>query len=563
MNFKFFIISILAVSIFVGTAFAQQVVQLTPQEFTQEEINKMKNTAVHLTTERGTIVIEFYPEDAPNTVHNFLKLVESGFYDGVVFHRIIEGFMIQAGDPNTKDLDYDRGLWGSGGPGYQIQEEFNTLQHDRGAVSMARQHDPDSAGSQFFIVHKDSNFLDKQYTVFGRIVPGTYSHDTVNHIANLKTDDRDAPIDVKAATIIKAEIIYPFATHGLGELDRYQSIIKEYQDPYNPEALQDVQAYYNQLHDITFHVPYRWDVVEREGDFLTVKMIPGMQEHNAQQTIAKSGFTPQVVIGSENRTNYEVENNVVGTSNVFSIGGGDDPKILSNFIIRDANGVRAHLVMTTQNIQTEQGPKQFKVLQLYFNNLETNYSIIYVNTTEFFRYEVNAFSYTVNNFHMMIDGEMQRLMFGESPVFQQLMKDAKAVPEPEPLPPARIGGCLIATASYGSELAPQVQLLREIRDNTVLQTQSGESFMNGFNHIYYSFSPTIADYERENPVFKEAVKLTLTPLLASLTLLQHTDIDSEHEMLGYGIGLILLNIGMYFIAPAILITKIRSFYKLQ
>ena len=127
----------------------------------------------------------------------------------------------------------------------------------------------------------------------------------------------------------------------------------------------------------------------------------------------------------------------------------------------------------------------------------------------------------------------------------------------------RIGGCLIATASYGSELAPQVQLLREIRDNTVLQTQSGTSFMNGFNHFYYSFSPTIADYERENPVFKEVVKLTLTPLLASLTLLQYTNIDSEHEMLGYGIGLILLNIGMYFVAPAILITKIRSFYKLQ
>ena len=101
MHFKIFIISILIVSGLVGTAFAQQVVQLTPQEFTQEEINKMKNTAVHLTTERGTIVIEFYPEDAPNTVHNFLKLVESGFYDGVVFHRIIEGFMIQAGDPNT------------------------------------------------------------------------------------------------------------------------------------------------------------------------------------------------------------------------------------------------------------------------------------------------------------------------------------------------------------------------------------------------------------------------------------------------------------------------------
>ena len=163
----------------------------------------------------------------------------------------------------------------------------------------------------------------------------------------------------------------------------------------------------------------------------------------------------------------------------------------------------------------------------------------------------------------MIDGEMQLLNFADSPVFKQLMKDAKEIPEDEPLPPARIGGCLIATASYGSELAPQVQLLREIRDNTVLQTQSGTSFMNGFNHFYYSFSPTIADYERENPVFKEMVKLTLTPLLASLTLLQHANIDSEHEMLGYGIGLILLNIGVYFIAPAVLITKIRSFYKLQ
>ena len=143
------------------------------------------------------------------------------------------------------------------------------------------------------------------------------------------------------------------------------------------------------------------------------------------------------------------------------------------------------------------------------------------------------------------------------------MKDAKATPEPEPLPPARIGGCLIATASYGSELAPQVQQLRELRDNTVLQTESGAIFMAGFNQFYYSFSPAIADYERENPVFKEAVKITLTPLLTSLTLLQYTDIDSESEMLGYGITIILLNIGMYFVAPAILITKIRSFYKLQ
>jgi len=120
------------------------------------------------------------------------------------------------------------------------------------------------------------------------------------------------------------------------------------------------------------------------------------------------------------------------------------------------------------------------------------------------------------------------------------------------------GGCLIATAAFGSEMAPQVQFLREIRDNTVLQTESGSAFMTGFNQFYYSFSPAVADYERENPTFKGAVKITLTPLLTSLTLLQYADIDSESEMLGYGISVMLLNIGMYFIGPAILIIKIKK-----
>jgi len=120
------------------------------------------------------------------------------------------------------------------------------------------------------------------------------------------------------------------------------------------------------------------------------------------------------------------------------------------------------------------------------------------------------------------------------------------------------GGCLIATAAFGSEMAPQIQFLRELRDNTVLQTESGSAFMAGFNQFYYSFSPAIADYERENPAFKEAVKITLTPLLTSLTLLQYADIDSESEMLGYGIGIILLNIGMYFVVPAVLIIGVRK-----
>jgi len=120
------------------------------------------------------------------------------------------------------------------------------------------------------------------------------------------------------------------------------------------------------------------------------------------------------------------------------------------------------------------------------------------------------------------------------------------------------GGCLIATATFGSELAPQVQQLRELRDNKLLQTNSGSAFMSGFNQFYYLFSPTIADWERESPIFKEAVKLTITPLLTSLSILNYLDIDSEREMLGYGIGVILLNIGMYFVAPAFLITKLKK-----
>jgi hypothetical protein len=137
-----------------------------------------------------------------------------------------------------------------------------------------------------------------------------------------------------------------------------------------------------------------------------------------------------------------------------------------------------------------------------------------------------------------------------------VLKDNECVIEEE-----KGGGCLIATAAYGSEMAPQVQFLRELRDNTILQTQSGTTFMTGFNQFYYSFSPAVADYERDNPMFKEAVKLSLTPLLTSLAILNYVDIDTEQEMLGYGIGVILLNIGMYFVAPAIVIISLKKRFK--
>jgi peptidyl-prolyl cis-trans isomerase B (cyclophilin B) len=124
-----------------------------------------------ITTTEGEMVIEFWPDVAPKTVENFKTLAQKGFYDGTCFHRIIKGFMIQGGDPLTKDPARES-HWGTGGPGYQIKAEFNDRSHQRGVISMARSANPDSAGSQFFICDGDASFLDRQYTAFGKLVKG-------------------------------------------------------------------------------------------------------------------------------------------------------------------------------------------------------------------------------------------------------------------------------------------------------------------------------------------------------------------------------------------------------
>ena len=129
-----------------------------------------ENTQVVLTTDSGAMRIEFFTDKAPGHVENFVKLAKDGFYDGTCFHRVMSGFMIQGGDPNTKTED--RGRWGTGGPGWTIDAEFNDVHHERGVLSMARSSNPNSAGSQFFIVHGEAGFLDGQYTAFGRVVEG-------------------------------------------------------------------------------------------------------------------------------------------------------------------------------------------------------------------------------------------------------------------------------------------------------------------------------------------------------------------------------------------------------
>jgi len=145
-------------------------------------------TDVIIKTDFGSIKFSLLPDIAPETVRNFLELAKSGFYNGTLFHRVIPGFMIQGGDPNTKNPD--KSTWGQGGPGYNLKAEFNSRSHLRGIVSMARAADPDSAGSQFFIVTSDSTFLDKQYTVFGEVVDGM---EVADKIVNLPRDGNDCP----------------------------------------------------------------------------------------------------------------------------------------------------------------------------------------------------------------------------------------------------------------------------------------------------------------------------------------------------------------------------------
>jgi cyclophilin family peptidyl-prolyl cis-trans isomerase len=159
--------------------------------------------SVIITTKFGDIEVELYSDSAPKTVENFKALTKKGFYDGLIFHRIVPGFVIQGGDPYTRDTT-NRRRWGTGGPGWNIKAEFNKNTHARGVLSMARSQDPDSAGSQFFIVLKDSNFLDGQYTIFGKVKSGM---DAVDKIASLKTDHADAPINPDQAEIIKVAVI--------------------------------------------------------------------------------------------------------------------------------------------------------------------------------------------------------------------------------------------------------------------------------------------------------------------------------------------------------------------
>ncbi len=509
MNKIFVIITISLLFTIIGNQAFAQLPEFNPIH--------LENPVVILETNMGKIVIGFFPTDAPNHVQNFITLIYSGFYDGTIFHRIIPGFMIQGGDPNT--IDGDSSTWGQGGPEERIDAEFNTIKHNRGIVSMARSTDPNSGGSQFFIVHKNSNFLDEQYTVFGRIITEE-SFETLDKIAAVETGEKDIPKDSEQVKIIKTTIANRADIPNIinmGEPERTQSTI--------PQPTGN-QKFDSTKHNVSLSFPEGWLLQE-----------PDKTQENSPDIIAvgpKTGMLNPYISLTVLDTNQRSLNDLIFEKNEILkliVESGNLEITLEEDIT--VNGNEAHITEANSIFSSNGESISIKFKEVIIHGPEKFFIITYTNGVDNFNSQLPRFEETIDSFEIL--------------------------PTDTPTDtPTENGGCLIATATYGSELSPQVQQLRELRDNSLLKTKSGTSFMTIFNDVYYSFSPTIADLERENPVFREVVKIVITPLISSLSILNYVDMNSEAEVLGYGISLIILNVGMYFAAPAIIIYKIRK-----
>jgi len=487
---------------------------ITNQANAQSTESNLNDPVVIVETELGKILISFFPNDAPNHVQNFINLAQSGFYDGTIFHRIIPGFMIQGGDPNT--IDGDASTWGTGGPDERLDAEFNNIKHNRGIVSMARSADPNSGGSQFFIVHKDSNFLDEQYTVFGRIVTQE-SFETLDKIASVSTGNRDEPLNPEQVRITKVTVVSQSEIPDLMELSEPERLQTDVLPPTGNQIFESTE------YDISFNVPEGWLLQKPEK---TYENSPDVVAVGPKIGAVNPVFSLTIYPTDGKNIDDIISDKSEELSEVVESG---KIKIISQekTII---NGKDAY-VTNAQGMFNSNGQSfDIKFKEVVILILDNYYTFSYSNGVDNFNSQLERFDQTIDSF--------------------KKLSEESAIEEN--------GGCLIATATYGSELAPQVQNLRELRDNTILRTESGIAFMSGFNQLYYSFSPAIADLEREFPIFKEIVKLSITPLLSTLSILNYVEINSEQEMISYGVGVILMNIGMYFGAPAIIIYKIRK-----
>jgi len=497
---------------------------LIPHAFAEPE------SVVILETYHGNIVIEFFPNDAPNHVDNFIKLSQDGVYNNTYFHRIIEGFMVQGGDPLSAMAGVSMSKWGTGDPGYTIDAEFNDISHERGIVSMARSNSPNSAGSQFFIVHSDSSFLDGQYTAFGRIITEE-SFQVLDKIASLETLPNDQAFNTSEAILKRALVVDRSEISGILDLDPPTRT--------DTEILKtEPEVYTNNFLGISFKSPVGWLI---QSPPKTEPSVPDLVVLGPQTSFSSPAVSISVTPTSgtiedemkklEDRIRPLIENGVL---TIVSQGS------------TTVDGNAAYILRATgefENLNDEYREVGFSTILFVKDDLA--YNIQYSNHQSDYYKHQDQVELILGSFQL-IDSGPDATTYTEDETSLESKTQSEG------------GGCLIATAAFGSEMAPQVQFLREIRDGKVMSTESGTAFMTGFNQFYYSFSPAVADYERENPVFKEAVKVTLTPLLTSLTLLNYVDVDTEQEMLGYGIGIILLNIGMYFVAPAAAIIAIKN-----
>ena len=509
------------------------IITLFPHAFGEYE-----DTIVVMETPSGKLIFEFFPDVAPKHVENFIKLSEEGFYTGTLFHRVIEGFMIQGGDPSTKDFGVPMENWGAGGPNYSIDAEFNNIKHERGILSMARSNDPNSAGSQFFIVHKDAFFLDGDYTVFGRILTNE-SFQTLDKIAVQDTLNSvtgagsDIPLQPTFGLIQNVNVVDRSELSNL--LNTLENLPPKTSEDIVIQSTSGEKTTFKE-YGISFDSPVGWLVQTPPVTSSTSPQI-ALVGSKTSSSMAAISFRVDPTTGTldENVQTFKKSIRSLIDNGVLNINSETYTKIIDH----DAYVLNA--IGTFQDQDKVAQKIGFGTVLILKNNLL--YNIQYTNTLQSFEPEKRNFVNVLESLEFFIP----------QPMSTELSSDTELQSEG--------GGCLIATAAFGSEMAPQVQFLREIRDNTVMNTQSGATFMTGFNQFYYSFSPYVADYQRENSVFKDAVKVTLTPMLTSLTLLNYVDIDTEEEMLGYGIGIILLNVGMYFVAPASLILVIKRIFR--
>jgi peptidyl-prolyl cis-trans isomerase B (cyclophilin B) len=449
--------------------------------------------------------------------------------------------MIQGGDPFTKDAAYGMQDWGTGDVGYNIDAEFNKIKHDRGIVSMARSSDPNSASSQFFIVHQNSHFLNGEYTVFGRILTDE-SFETLDKIAMLNTVNSDTggnhqggdvPNQPNQGLIKNVEILQ---RSDLPDLPKFVQPLQTDIVPMDTDG----GKYTNTELGLSFNTPTGW----------FIQTPPRVDSSTPNIVVAgpRIGSISPTLTVTVSMTSSNLEQNVEDLKNQIQPLIDTDVITIQKESPYQSKTYNGYLILSTANFENSNN----EILELGFATVLINennrlYSLQYMNTIENYEEQVVYFYDMLNSFEIINTLSKESIQAQET-----AMEEWKNNTSSEG------GGCLIATAAFGSEMAPQVQFLREIRDNTVMSTQSGTAFMTGFNQFYYSFSPAVADLERESPIFKETVKVALTPMLTSLTLLNYVDVNTEEEMLGYGIGIILLNIGMYFVAPAAAIIVIKN-----